>query len=271
MYKDNNNRLKQLIQYIEENLTEPIEYKKLAQILLVNEYTLHRIFYFVTNISLADYIRKRRISMSAIDLLNTNEKIINIAVKYQYDSETSFARAFKNMMGFTPKDIRKNQNNIKYFPIFQFNDIYEEINEITFQKVENISFEFYTISKNTTMQKLPEIAKSFWKETANDKKITFDEKSYGIVEYSRKNSDSEREAIYYIGSTKQFQDSKKYIIKNKKFLIFQIDTIEGDKISKFTKDIYSKVIPYLGYNLDDVPDIEEYIEDKITKIYIPII
>lgn len=77
------------------NLTERIEYKKLAQILLVNEYTLHRIFYFVTNISLADYNRKRRISMATIDLLERKHKIMDIAIKYQYDSATAFARHLK--------------------------------------------------------------------------------------------------------------------------------------------------------------------------------
>lgn len=271
MNKENNNRLKQLIEYIEANLEEKIEYKKLAQILLVNEYTLHRIFYFVTNTSLVEYIRKRRLSMAAMDLLKTDSKIIDIAIKYQYESETSFARAFKNMMGFTPKDIRKNQKNITYFPVFKFDDINEEVKEITFQKVEDMSFILYTIDKKTTMQKLPEMIQEYWKETlCNNKEITFTEKSYGLVEYNKNFYDSKTEVTYYIGSTKEFKNSKKYHINHKNFLVFQIDTIEGDKIHKFTKDIYEKVIPYIGYNLDEVPDIEEYIEDKITKIYIPI-
>ena len=53
--------------------------------------------------------------------------------------------------------------------------------------------------------------------------------------------------------------------------MFQIDTIEGEKVNKFTKEIYTNVIPNLGYNLDTLPDIEEYINDKITKLYIPIV
>ena len=91
MYIGNNNRLKELVEYIENHLTEEIEYKELAKILLVNEYTLHRIFYFVTNITLAEYIRKRRLSMAAIDLLEKNSKVLDVAIKYQYDSGTSFS------------------------------------------------------------------------------------------------------------------------------------------------------------------------------------
>lgn len=270
MYKGNNNRLIELIKYIEANLTEKIEYKKLAQILLVNEYTLHRIFYFVTNISLADYIRKRRLSMAAIDLLEEKNKIIDIAIKYQYDSATSFARAFKKMMGFTPREIHENEKKITYFPVLKFDAIEEETEEITFQRLENVSFELYTIGKETNMQELAKVAQDFWKEVNKDEKIVLGEKSYGIAEYNKNFHDSDSKVNYYIGSTRKFPKSKKYIIQNKKFLVFQINTIEGNKVSQFTKDIYANVIPNLGYNLDNIPDIEEYIRDEITKIYIPI-
>lgn len=271
MDKKNRDRLKELVTYIEMNLTEKIEYKKLAQILLVNEYTLHRIFYFVTNISLADYIRKRRISMAAIDLLENKEKIMDVAIKYQYDSATAFARAFKKMMGFTPKEIYKSQKRIHYFPVLKFDDIEEEGKEITFQKIDNISFTLYTIYKQTTMQQLPQVAKNFWKEVNKDKLVVFAERSYGLVEYNKNFCEGNSKANYYIGSTQKFPKGKKFMIQNQKFLVFQIDTIEGGKVSQFTKYIYAKVIPNLGYNLDNVPDIEEYCNNKVTKLYVPIV
>lgn len=76
MNKQSNERFKNLIKYIEDNLCEEINYKKLSMILGVNEYTMHRIFVFVTNYTLADYIRKRRLSMATLDLLEGKEKII---------------------------------------------------------------------------------------------------------------------------------------------------------------------------------------------------
>ena len=86
MNKQSNKKFNDLIKYIEDNLCEEISYKKMSKILGVNEYTMHRIFLFVTNYTLADYIRKRRLSMAALDLLNGKEKIIDIAIKYNYDS-----------------------------------------------------------------------------------------------------------------------------------------------------------------------------------------
>ena len=80
MNKESNERFNDLIEYIEENLLEEISYKKLSQILGVNEYTMHRIFLFVTNYNLAEYIRKSRLSMSSLDLIEGKQRIIDIAI-----------------------------------------------------------------------------------------------------------------------------------------------------------------------------------------------
>ena len=119
MNKQSNKKFNDLIKYIEDNLCEEISYKKMSQILGVNEYTMHRIFLFVTNYTLADYIRKRRLSMAALDLLNGKEKIIDIAIKYNYDSSQAFSRAFKTMMGFLPSKISCNKTNINFFSPYE--------------------------------------------------------------------------------------------------------------------------------------------------------
>ena len=276
MYIGNNNRLKELVEYIEKNLTEKIEYKDLAKILLVNEYTLHRIFNFVTNITLADYIRKRRLSMAAIDLLENNEKVLDIAIKYQYDSGEAFARAFKKMMGFLPKDIHKNKDNIKYFPILTFEELSEEPRELEFEKLENVSFDFFTVSRKVKIHNIPEKASEFWKEIREEKEDIFDSISYGLVEYNVFDWNANSDVIYHIASTKEFEGSQKYSIKNKNFLVFDLEiekellTKQAEIIGKFTNSLYANVIPYSGYNLDDVPDIEEYIDYHKVRIYIAV-
>ncbi len=85
---------------------------------------MHRIFLFVTNYTVAEYIRKRRLSMSALDLLEGKEKIIDIAIKYNYESSQAFSRAFKTMMGFLPSEINNHKN-----------------------KIDNLSFILYNISR----------------------------------------------------------------------------------------------------------------------------
>ena len=134
MNKQSNERFIELIEYIEDNLCEDINYKKLSQILGVNEYTMHRIFLFVTNYTLAEYIRKRRLSMAALDLIDNGDKIIDIAIKYNYDSPQAFSRAFKAMMGFLPSEINNNRNNMKFFSKYELID--EELDDEIDYKIE---------------------------------------------------------------------------------------------------------------------------------------
>ena len=126
MNKQSNERFKNLIKYIEDNLCEEINYKKLSMILGVNEYTMHRIFVFVTNYTLADYIRKRRLSMATLDLLEGKEKIIDIAIKYNYESAQAFSRAFKilaiikSSANRANAEITTNTRTIETYPIISF-------------------------------------------------------------------------------------------------------------------------------------------------------
>ena len=87
--------LNEAVSYVEENLENEIKYDKIAQILCTNEYSAKRIFSLLSNVSLSEYIRNRRLSNAGFDLYKGEEKLIDIAIKYQYDSATSFSRAFE--------------------------------------------------------------------------------------------------------------------------------------------------------------------------------
>ena len=90
--------LNDIIHYIETHLEEKIDYAILARFLGVNVYTMQRLFSLMTGLSVTDYIRKRRLSNAGYDLYEKNERIIDIALKYQYENATSFSRAFLNFM-----------------------------------------------------------------------------------------------------------------------------------------------------------------------------
>lgn len=96
-----------MIDYIEDHLAEEIKYQKLAKIVGMNEFLMHRVFSMITGISISEYIRKRRLSKSLEEIQNTNQKIIDIAIKYQYSSAISFSRAFKKEFGKSPSEYQK--------------------------------------------------------------------------------------------------------------------------------------------------------------------
>lgn len=269
MNKDNQKRLNEVINYIEKNITENIDYKELSKILLVNEYTLHRIFSFITNISIPEYIRKRRMSLAAQDLLNSNLKVIDVAVKYQYDSATSFSRAFKNFMGFNPNELKENEKFVKFFPILKFNNLFEEPFNFEYQEINNLSITFYALKKKMKIREIPTLSPIFWKEVMNKYPNISDSFEYGLVEYDNINANDENNSIYYVANKTPFNNCEEIQIINKSYLKFKLPTNNIADINNFTKKIYSSIIFELGYNIDNSPDIEEYIDNNIY-IYVAV-
>lgn len=266
--QENVNRLNSVISYIEDHLDAPIEYKKLAKILCVNEYSLHRIFFFVSDMSLSEYIRKRRISSACNDLLN-GSKVIEVAMKYQYESSTSFGRSFKKMMGFSPKNITHFSNQIKYFPILHFETPQKSFQELSYELIENVSLNLYSVHKKIKRKELPLIVSSFWDTFLVKEEFRNVDKRYGIVEYDRF-TDTPEITTYHIAYLKPFPKSKPYHIENRTFLKFRIESRKAEDISLFTKYIYSSFIPYSCFKIDTIPDIEEYVGNQTTNIYIPV-
>ena len=99
--------LNEITKYIDDNLENEINYEVLAKFLGVNVYTMQRLFTMIAGISLSEYIRKRRLSNAGFDLYKGNQKIIDIAIKYQYDNATSFSRAFEKFHGIKPSLVNK--------------------------------------------------------------------------------------------------------------------------------------------------------------------
>ena len=134
--------LNEITKYIDDNLEEEIDYNHLAKIIGVNNYTMQRIFSLIAGIPLSEYIRKRRLSNAGIDLYQTNSKIIDIALKYQYDNATSFSRAFQKFHGIKPSQIDK-FSKLKNFPRITFNEDIKITNEIEYKIIEKNELVLY--------------------------------------------------------------------------------------------------------------------------------
>lgn len=112
--------MNQVTSYIEENLTGRIRHEIPARMMGCSVYEFSRIFSFLTGMSLSEYIRRRRLSQAVFDLQNSNEKIVDIALKYGYESPTTFTRAFRELHGVTPSSVRKTSVPLKTYPPITF-------------------------------------------------------------------------------------------------------------------------------------------------------
>ena len=113
-------RMNSALDYIEANLTGNIEISAAAHKAHCSEYHFSRMFAFITEIPLNEYIRRRRLTLAGFDLKNSDIKIIDLANKYGYDSPNSFTRAFQVLHGVTPSEARKPDVELKSFSRLSF-------------------------------------------------------------------------------------------------------------------------------------------------------
>ena len=113
-------RMNAVIDYVESNLAEKLDLKHLASIACCSIHTFQRLFCYITDISIVEYIRLRRLTAAALELQQSDIKIIDLAMKYGYESPVSFARAFQVVHGVTPSEARKSNVSLKAFPKLTF-------------------------------------------------------------------------------------------------------------------------------------------------------
>ena len=95
------------IDYIEEHITEPTDYARAAKEACSSPFNFQRVFALLCGYTLGDYVRMRRLTLAGEELLSTNAKVIDVALRYGYDSPESFSRAFTRFHGVSPSAVRK--------------------------------------------------------------------------------------------------------------------------------------------------------------------
>ncbi len=109
------------IDYIENNLTNDLKIEDIASYSYISSFYFQKGFSIICGYGVGEYIKNRRLSMAGKEVMNTDKKIIDIAMEYGYDSQDSFTKAFKRFHGFTPTEVRNNGAMIKDFAPLKVN------------------------------------------------------------------------------------------------------------------------------------------------------
>lgn len=127
------------ISYIEDNLFDDVDHEKAARIAGMSQSTYRRFFLLIADMTPDEYIRKRRLQYAVKELIDTNRAVVDIAVKYGYNSATAFSRAVRNFTGNSPIKIRKEGSPV-CFPKLDFQIVIKEgemvVNETAIVKIE---------------------------------------------------------------------------------------------------------------------------------------
>ena len=144
---DSLEKMNEALNYIEENLVNDIDFKEVARLAFCSEYHFNRMFSFLVSVTLSEYIRRRRLTLAAFELNNSNIRIIDIAVKYGYNSPDSFARAFQVLHGITPSEARNNGQSLKAYPRMTFQLSVRGGSEMNYRIEEKDAFRIVGIMK----------------------------------------------------------------------------------------------------------------------------
>lgn len=140
------NQLNSAIDYIETHLDTDINMREAAKIACESEDGFKRIFRSLTGMTVNEYIRKRRLSI-AVDNLHNGEKVIDIAIKYGYNSADSFRRAFITQHGITPINVRNSSVSVNIYPPVSFHIKIKGAEKMNFKIVEKEEMIVHGFSK----------------------------------------------------------------------------------------------------------------------------
>ncbi|GAA0459846.1 AraC family transcriptional regulator [Alkalibacillus silvisoli] len=268
------------LDYIEDNLDEAIDFNQVALIAQCSEYHFKRMFSFLAGIPLSEYIRRRRMTLAAMELKSNEIKIIDVAMKYGYSSPNSFARAFQQVHGLMPSELKEQSTSLKSYPKLTFQLTVRGVDEMNVRIIEKNSFSITGIKQRMRVidnDVDPEVVK-LWEtmseETINELANLSDLEPPGILhvltDYTSEGED-EGEIDYYFGvaTTQNTPDSfTRLEVPANTWAIFEVEG-EWEAIEDTWQRIYSEWFPSSKYEHAEAPEIVSS-QDQISEIWIPV-
>ncbi len=284
-------RIEKAVDFIEENLREKLTIEMIAEKAYFSKYHFIRVFTAMTGETVGNYLRKRRISRSSKQLINSNSPILDIALEYQFESQEAYNRSFKKIYNTSPGKYRKlNNNQIAYgrarLTTERLNHLKSnvtmkpEITELEKKRLIGIS-----VKTSLAQNNIPQLWNTFMPrivEIANK----IDSGCYEIhpfdselkMENFTEDMDFEKGAAVEVDNLDNIPDGLKAItIEGGKYAVFEHKGIMSN--IQFSFDYaYGTWLPNTGYELDKRADFEVYGQqfygpenpESITELWIPI-
>jgi len=287
--------MQQAIAYMEEHLLEEINYETVAEQVHISGYEFHRAFSFLSGMTANAYIRNRRLSLAVREIVETDAKITDIALKYGYDTPESFTKAFTRFHGVAPRYAREESAKLVLFnPL---------VIKLTVEGGKSMDYRIV----QTKAQKFIALARSFKNEIINDAENHDIPDFWGkchdknLVEPLRNLRPDGKKDLYGLCTpTKEGEDSFAYGIgvllddetesfdiavmeqagyriwdvKPGTYVVFDCIGEDGDCISETWEKFYKEFLPQMGYGAESETDYEIYYEcgrkGLFCELWIPV-
>lgn len=276
------------IDYIEENLLEPLDMSEIAAQMNISVFYYQKIFTILCGFSANEYIRNRRLALAGSELVSTDEKTLDIALKYGYDTHEGFTRAFTRFHGVTPTAAKKG-SPIKSFARLTVTISMKGGTEMEYQIIKKEKFKVaekrgtHTVSNNENNRTIPQ----FWTKCHADgtvqrlTELSKDKRRILGICYSNPHS-SESTFEYSVAAMidedrdipEEFTVNE---IPSRTWAVFQCRGAMPDAIQNMWHRICTEFLPSSDYELSGEMDIEAYDsgsmndENYRSEIWVPVV
>ena len=275
-------KLNEALGYIEANLDGEIEYEKAAKIACCTVYHFQRMFSYIAGTPLSEYIRNRRLTKAALDL-QSGDKVIDVALRYGYESPTAFNRAFQKIHHVSPSVAQKEGTFLKAYPPISFKITIKGVGEMEYSivKKEEIRIVGVKALLEKNIEKNFKSVPKLWQESAQNGTINqivslMNADSKGVLGVSACMDSLERWEYYVAVETdKEVPEGMyEYVIPEGTWAVFPGQGTMPTAIQEIEKRIITEWLPTSGYEYADAPDIELYLNQDPAnskfEVWIPI-
>ncbi|MEI5906879.1 AraC family transcriptional regulator [Bacillus spongiae] len=257
-------RMNDCIDYIEENIHQEINLTIVAKKAYSSTYHFQRMFHMLTGYTVAEYIRKRRLTLAAQELTNTNTKVIDIAFKYRYDNPENFSRAFRKVHGIAPSQVRVSECTLVAFPRIHFHLSMTGEKQVNYQILKKEKFN--VVGKGITVPIIKGDSRvyvnKFWEQIKDEGvakelyHLTGETTLFGVI----MDIDLHKEEFHYFIGVKTEYVYPKYDsreIPAARWAVFETNNSSTKDMEQVWERIYTEWFPSTGYEQHDhVPEIE---------------
>lgn len=265
------------IEYMETHLTEDIHCEDVAGHVHISVFHFQRTFTLFTGMSVGEYLRKRRLSLAGEELTKQGTKVIDVALKYGYDSPESFAKAFTRFHGITPSQAKKGKE-LKSFNKLVVKITVEGGTVMDYRIEKKEGFRLLVYGKMFTEESSAKGIPAFWDEYYREEIY---KKAPGYLGICAQEKDGAKEFLYGIGcdadDVAEVPEGFQIIdIPAYTWAIFKCVGPMPDAIQNMWDVIYREWLPGAEYELIPDYDIENYLpgdntaSDYVSEIWLPV-
>ncbi len=268
------------ITYIEGHLADEIDYGELAKIACCSVYHYQRMFTYMAGVPLSEYIRRRRMSRAAVDL-QAGEKVVDVGLRYGYQSPTAFNRAFQAVHGVAPSAVRDEGTPVKSYSPLRFTIMIKGAEEMEYRIERREAFRIVGISQpiEKDIEKNFSTVPQMWGKAASDGTIPrlaalMNGQPMGLLGVSACGDEEDWRYFIAVASTLPAGDFVEYTVPAATWAIF---SGQGTNLSiqELERRIVTEWLPTSGYEYGSAPDIEVYLNpdpaDAKYEVWIPVV